>query len=208
MTEADDPDRGSAVLAVMMFAGLAVLSLTVLAGGVVAEYRAVEDSLAQTRAYWAAMGQATYVLSRTRKDGSTRPKNDGLDTPIKVACTYLNEIGTKLPADPDDDKPCTNDNATFIAEPMTWLYPNLGPGYRFVVSPVMRQGAKSGAITIEFAFTTSAGAPEALRAIPVTRPVRFSYCLVPVQGQTCGYVPREQDKDNLQNITGVQRPKR
>lgn len=206
MTKADDPDRGSAVLAVMMFAGLAVLSLTVLAGGVVAEYRAVEDNLAQTRAYWAAMGQATYVLSRTRLDGSTRPKGDDLDNPVKVACAYLNEIGTKLPAAPDADPPCTNNNGTLIAEPMTWLYPNLGPGYGFVVSPVVTQGAKSGAVTIEFAFTIPAGAPEVLRAISVTRPVRFGYCLVPVQGQACGYVP--QDKDRLQNITAVQRPKR
>lgn len=206
MTEADDPDRGSAVLAVMTFAGLAALSLAVLAGGVVSEYRAVEDSLAQTRAYWAAMGQATYVLSNTRQNGSTRKDSD-LDTPAKVACSYLNKLGNRLASDVDDDKPCTNDNRILTAEPMTWLYPHLGPGYGFVVRPVVTQGAKSGAIIVEFAFDTLAGAPEALRAIPVTRPLRFSYCLVLLQNDPCGYVPTEKN-DTLQNITGVQRPKR
>lgn len=204
MTEADDPDRGSAVLAVTMFAGLAALSLAVLAGGVVAEYRAVEDSLAQTRAYWAAMGQAAYVLSRTRESGSTR-KDSALDTPAKVACSYFNEIGSKAAG--VTDKPCTNNNGILTPEPMTWQYPNIGPGYSFVVSPVMTQGAKSGALTIEFAFSTATGAPEVLRAISVTRPVRFSYCLVQLQDQACGYVPKDND-GGVHNITGVQRPKR
>ena len=98
MTEADDPDRGSAVLAVMMFAGLAALSLADLAGEIILGYRASEDSLTQGRADWAAMGQAAYVLSRTR------------------------------------------------------LYSNLGPGYGFVVTPVVTQGAKSSVFTVEFAL--------------------------------------------------------
>ena len=65
----DDPERGAALLVAMGFGALTTMVILALVGRVVTEQRAVARSLAETRAYWAAIGIDTYVLSRTMQMG-------------------------------------------------------------------------------------------------------------------------------------------
>lgn len=177
-----DLDDGSAsVLAVTGIGVLAVMAMLGLGARALAERRAVEDSLAELRAYWGAMGQATYVLSRMRADGK-------VDDVKKAAESYLLEIA---------------DGAKNKDRTATWYYPEVSAGYAIVSEPDVKVGSglQQGTGTLTFSFSTlaSPAAPEALRTIPETpavaapglRQLEFTFCLadsagvcVPVPGKT------------------------
>ena len=63
-----DRQRGGALIAVMMAGLVITIGLAgFITSGVLVEARAVEGSLARSRAYWAEMGNFNYALSRISK---------------------------------------------------------------------------------------------------------------------------------------------
>ncbi|MDP6343959.1 MAG: hypothetical protein QF491_10545 [Alphaproteobacteria bacterium] len=66
-TEAREGDRGTVLIAVS-FVGIFAMALcaALISSYAVSEARAVEDSLAKLRVYWAMMGHVDYALSRAR----------------------------------------------------------------------------------------------------------------------------------------------
>lgn len=148
---ADDAERGSAsVLAVTGMGVLAVMAMLGLGWRVVAERRSVEDSLAELRAYWGAMGQATYVLSRMRGENK-------VDDVKGAAEKYLQEI-----ADGAKNKQGT----------ATWYYPEVTSAYAIVSDPDAKAGnglqQGTGTLTFSFSTLTAPVPPEALRTVPDT----------------------------------------
>lgn len=122
--EAEDPERGSATVAVTAFGLLAVMVVLSLASAMVVEFRNVEDSLAQVRAYWAAQGQANYVLSRMRQSSPCDKQScpgDGKPSPAAIQ-NYLKEVQAALGA-------TLNGGTT-----ARWLYPEVGANYSFYVT--------------------------------------------------------------------------
>ena len=92
--------RGSILVPVMLVGLTCTLLMSALINrSVYLEQAAVENRLAETRAYWAAMGHFRYALSRARHAGLC-PDNDGCmpnqnikDTDkITALQSYLNEI--------------------------------------------------------------------------------------------------------------------
>ncbi len=220
MTADPGGERGSALLGVMLFAGLAALTMSVLVGRVVVEYHAVEDSVAQTRAYWAAMGFNNYVLSRTAISGACKP-----------GCT----------TGPTDYSPLQKTYLTEIADMQKWYYLDVGTSYMIqLISQVCRDAyAPSGAVgevVIKTSFAGNSGpappmppcptvpttgkapatcapatAPdpktiEALRTLKSSRPVEFRYCLVGPVAATCGAGPLYGTIGGRQLVTSVHRP--
>lgn len=163
-------DRGSAIIAVVAFGMLALLAIGNIVGGIVVEHRAVEDSLAQTRLYWAAMGHATYLVSRTGGSG-----------PCIGSC-----------ADPQVMAAASRITLAEISGLQVWQYPELGNPYRFRVHPTVTADPRSykdtkGKVMFEAHFhaADSAAAKElqALRTVSATRPVELRYCVADDIGQ-------------------------
>lgn len=217
MRAADEPgDRGSATIAVTLFGGLAVLIGISLAGRMVTEYRAVEDSLTQTRAYWAAMGQATYVLSRTMESGGTTDNAIGETSLVPTEQSYLNEIAT-------------GPNSL-----QTWMYPDISANYQFTVhsmvcSDPLAPATHVGDLIMMFSFSGPAtcptappllgsppacpkpapsapNTPDALRTISMTRPVEVRYCVVQASSDTCAAADLQKQAGAYQFITSIHRP--
>ena len=220
MSADPDNERGGALLAVMLFAGLAAMVMAVLIGRVVVEYRAVEDSVAQTRAYWAAMGFNNYALSRTALFGSCKP-----------SCNSANK----------DYSPIQSSYVNEIADMQSWYYLDVGPSYIVQLASQVCQDAyaPSGAlaeVVIKTAFSGNSGpapakppcppapaigggraacpnqtAPdpntlEALRSLKSARPVEFRYCLVAAFATKCGAGPTSGTLGTRQLVTSVHRP--
>ena len=180
----DDAERGSAsVLAVTGVGMLAVMAMLGLGVRVMAERRSVEDSLAELRAYWGAMGQATYVLSRMRADNK-------VDDVKGAAEKYLQEIA---------------DGAKNKQRTATWYYPEVASAYAIVSDPDAKagNGTQQGTGTLTFAFSTftTPAPPEALRTVPDTpsnaapglRKVQVVFCIT----DTLGICVPNPDKDTL-----------
>lgn len=183
----DDRERGSAsVLTVTGIGMLAVMAVLGLGGRALVERRAVEDSLAQTRAYWAAMGQATYVLGRIRATGAG-------DKPEDTAKKYLLEIA---------------DGAKSKDRAATWRYPDVSAAYAIVVNAdAKKAGAgQNGTVVMTFDFDTlDAGAPDALRTMPTLRKLEFTYCISATYAGACDNTP---DKNNVgyNRLISIHRP--
>lgn len=161
--------RGQAILTVMMMGTLATFMVGALVQhDTVVEKAAVEQSLARTRAYWAAMGHISYALSRIRKDGGCQdvlyPSNCGPDTSkAGTAQHYLDEISSLR----------------------TWTYPDVNSNYYINLSlsaAPAGQGSqtKSGYVSITASFPTAGQS-----FLPVLnglsnrlRPVSLIYCTV------------------------------
>ena len=160
-------DRGSAMIAVTMIGLVAVLAVSGLAGRVVAEHRAAEDSLAQTRLYWAGMGHATYLLSRTRQVGPCG------DSPPCSAAADLKRGGTRMLAE--------------IETLRNWRYPEVGDAYAFTVVPAFDdvEGTDGRRWQIRIRFGRPAGTAEALRTATRTPALELRYCLAGPSGAAC-----------------------
>ena len=222
MTAEAQDDRGSALLGVMLFSGLAAMVMAVLLGRVVTEYRAVEDSLAQTRAYWAAMGFNNYVLSRTLVGGACTGKagcTPGVADDSPQANTYLNEI----------------------SDMQDWYYVDVSGSYFIQLNSKVCQDPTAppsalGEIVIKTTFSGNGGAGPAvppcppslvqslvaptcptataidpntigaLRSLNSTRPVEFRYCVVAAGATSCGAGPTAATAGGRQLITSVHRP--
>ncbi|WP_439816515.1 hypothetical protein [Zavarzinia sp. CC-PAN008] len=158
-------DRGSALLVVIVTAGLALMTVVAVLGRLAIEARAVEDSLAQTRAYWAAMGATTYVFSRTMRQGGS--DNNSADNPryAAQAKNYLDEI----------------------RDLRTWRYPDAGADYAFRFDMHADPSPDSNwAVRLRFhKFQATAGAPAALRTMATTHEVVLDYCPVSTATSPC-----------------------
>lgn len=224
----DSPDRGSvAVMAVGVYGGLALLIALSFMNWFVVERRAIEDSLAEMRAYWASAGHAAYVLSRTMQEGNCAGAGCTENDPpyAQTAQKYLNEI--------DGGKGGINLE--------TWRYPDVSGSYQFAVSSVvcadpLAPPGKLGELLVVLSVAgdakcppappasgpppapppcpspssllTGTGAPpEALRSVPMIRPIEVRYCLVADGITTCGAGPGKTSTPGRQLITSVHRPR-
>jgi len=90
---------GSALIVVMMVGLVITIGLAgFITSGVLVESRAVEGSLARSRAYWAEMGNFNYALSRISKSkfcsSCILPNTNIKDTVLAVNLqAYFNELG-------------------------------------------------------------------------------------------------------------------
>ena len=159
--------RGQAALTALMLGSLATfMAGALMQHGMVAEKEAVARSLAETRAYWAAMGHISYAMSRISKQGGCREDlylgNCGPDTSkAGTAQAYLDEISSLR----------------------NWTYPDVNSDYYINLSltaaPAGQGGqTKSGYVSISATFPTSGQSP-----LPVLnglsnrlRPVVLIYC--------------------------------
>jgi hypothetical protein len=214
----DDPEAGGVLIGMMMFGMLAALVLLALCGRLVNEFYSIEDSIAATRAYWAAMGMNNYALSRTLGAGLCPGKSGctggGADYSAQVK-GYVNEVN----------------------DMQSWYYLDLGPNYVLQLVPTICQdanapGAALGEIVIKTAFAGNAGhapsapacpkagkqdpcpaatAPpantiEALRSVAALAPVELHFCLVGSGATTCGAGPTAGTPGGPQLITSIHRP--
>ncbi len=176
------------MLIAMVFGTLALTMVLVLVGRVVTEQRAVARSLAETRAYWAAVGIDTYVLSRTMQMG---------DCGLNCGNAVLSQQQSYLAE---------------IADLQTWQYPDVSPAYRFNLTPTLSQDAVANAqemlIRTTFAPPTlakSVAVPEALTSMASIRPLEFRYCLVATSTSPCAS-GLTRTPPGIQLITSVHRP--
>lgn len=199
-------ERGSAPIIAMLFGTLSLLAITTMMGRLVVEARAVEDSIADTRAFWAAIGLSEYALSRTAESGGCSSACATAEF-VPVQQAYLNQIAFLQP----------------------WQYPDVGASYSFFVqaAPSLDPLAPSGHVgdmLIRSTFvpcpapgagvTCATGAPMpapvmALRSLVSARPVEFRFCLAPYGVTTCGSggtmtVPAKQPYPQF--VTSIHRP--
>lgn len=218
MTKLDrHSERGGALIGMMMFIVLAASVMLTLAGRLVVDYRAVEDSVAQTRAYWAAMGFNSYVLSRTMVSGACGKGCTGAQDDISgQSSSYLKEI----------------------SDLQAWYYMDNGPNYSIQLKSIVCQDNAApigsvGEVVIKTTFSGNAGPPpsppdcptvalvppscktpphsdpatiDALRSLAVVRPVEFRYCLVASGITKCGAGPTNGTPGGPQLVTSVHRP--
>lgn len=200
MTLPASSESGNATILVTAIGALAMLVSFGLFDSIVVEKRSVEDNLADVRAYWAAIGQVNYALSRSLEGGgcASHCGNSNADT-VTFPLAYLQEI------------------ACYRA----WSYPEVSANYQFMVSPVVSNdpNAPSGQIgenLIRVTFAQTATVPsgctwpsvpsiEALRTIANVRPVEFRYCLVLTPNLACGGRP-QASLPGYQHITTILRP--
>ncbi len=206
-------EEGAVLLAVLMFGALASLVMLALAGRATQESRAVADSLAQTRAYWAAMGVNTYALSRTLQAGGCGG-NCG-NALVGVQQGYINEI----------------------QDMQLWRYPEVSGAYAIQMRPTASQDPVSGAqeMLIRTTFAAPPAAtpsapvvaapsgpggtgpigptgslasvvPDALAQLGRLRPLEFRYCLVASAGTTSCNSGINKTPPTYQRITSVHRP--
>lgn len=187
------------VLAVSSIGVLALMAVLGLGARVLAERRAVEDSIAEMRAYWAAMGASTYVLSRVRFDSTNGQPAEAF------AKTAIQEV-----ADGTAGKDML----------ITWRYPDVSSTYVIVVDPDDPKNdggpAAPGQVRLAYNFQKgSTSAPEALRTLlppnppagtlPVLRTVEFRYCMVTAAVPACGNADPKGNNYTLQRIMSVHR---
>lgn len=193
-------ESGNATVLVTIIGALAMLVSFSLFDSIVTEKSSVEDNLVDIRAYWAAIGQVNYALSRTLLSGGCAAHcgNSNADT-VTSPVAYLQEI------------------ACYRA----WSYPEVSPNYQFMLNPAVSNdpNAPSGHLgenLIRVTFAQTGTAPsgcswpsvssiEALRTIAHARPVEFRYCLVFAPNLACGDTPRAS-LPGYQHITTILRP--
>lgn len=147
-----DNDDGGALLAVMMFGMLASLVVLGLVGRLVVEGREVANSLAQVRAYWAAMGVNSYVLSRTAQAGWCTSPCDGATVASNVQA-YANEL--------NDLK--------------YWRYLDVSSNYAFTLAPTMTTpSTATPTIQIRTQFQWNGSVP-VISNMTSTRPIELQF---------------------------------
>lgn len=116
--------RGHAMLMVMILGTTATfMAGALLRHETVVEKRAISESLAETRAYWAGMGEINYALSRIRNNNiCTKGGSNNCDTDIQRinwVQNYLDEVCKQTPP----SSSCT------VA---TWTYPDVDNSSYFI----------------------------------------------------------------------------
>ena len=182
-------ERGSATIAVTFFGALAVVIASSTAVRFVQEYRAIDDSLAEVRAYWAAIGHTNYALSRTTFSGSC--KNTGCADGLRksTAQAYLDEISALR----------------------TWTYPENGASYQITLLPTASSdptpyGGHAGSLMIKTTFP-SAGPVDGLRVVgkKSLRPIELRYCVALTSPSAdCGTT--SSSEPGWHHVTSVHRP--
>lgn len=143
------PHEGGFILViVMLFGTLASMVLLALFGRLVVEQREVANSLAQTRAYWAAMGVNAYAFSRLVQSNWCARSCSGAVVAAN-AQNYANEI----------------------KDLWTWQYPDVAAGYSFSMTVTT---AAPGDVLLRTTFASSGSAP-ALAAMSATRPLEVMF---------------------------------
>jgi hypothetical protein len=98
MSDALKSQRGNALIVVMMVGTIIAIGFAgIVTSSVMVEQRAVEGSLARSRAYWAEMGNFNYALSRISKSkfcsSCLIPNSNTKDTVLAVNLqSYFNEL--------------------------------------------------------------------------------------------------------------------
>src|ERR1700761_5674500 len=98
MNDALKTQRGNALIVVMMVGTIVAIGFAgIITSSVLVEQRAVEGSLARSRAYWAEMGNFNYALSRISKSkfcsSCLFPNNNVKDINLAVNLqAYFNEL--------------------------------------------------------------------------------------------------------------------
>ncbi len=172
-------DTGSALVAMIMFGLVASLAVLGLTGRLVMERREVANSLAQTRAYWAALGIDAYVLSRVAQAGWCTAPCNGATVASNVA-GYAKEI----------------------ADLWTWRYPDVGSGYSFELTPVVTTGSAS-TIAVRTTFQGSGTAP-AVMPMATTRPLEIRFGVS--GGAATGWGTGKGGNGATTSITSMARP--
>ena len=177
--------RGHASLTVLILGSVATfIAGAVIHQGTVAEREAVAQSLARTRAYWAAVGHISYALSRIRQNGSC------VEAWVPAAA-----------CGPDESKAMTAQiYLNEIASLRTWTYPDVNSDYYINVSlsaDDWGSASKSGYLKLTASFPTTGQSP-----LPVLnglsnrlRSVELIYCVAPDEDDLCNNLPH-------QNMTG------
>ena len=187
-TPDDDPERGAALLVAMSFGALVTMVILALVGRVVTEQRAVARSLAETRAYWAAMGINTYVLSRTMQMG-----NCGSDCGNGITSRQKGYVAE-------------------VKDLQTWQYPDVSAAYQFQMLPTVSMDDVDDANEMRIRTTfappslgTGVAVPTALTSMASIRPLEFRYCLVATSTSPC-VSGLTKAPPGYQLITSVHRP--
>src|ERR1700759_3450194 len=98
MSDALKRQRGNALIVVMMVGTIVAIGFAgIVTSSVLVEQRAVEASLARSRAYWAQMGNFNYALSRISKSkfcsSCLLPNPNTKDTVLATNLqAYFNEL--------------------------------------------------------------------------------------------------------------------
>src|SRR3954464_10083236 len=97
MSNALKSQKGNALIVVMMVGTIIAIGFAgIVTSSVLVEARAVEGSLARSRAYWAQMGNFNYMLSRTSYsrlcNGSCNPSTNKDTDMSPVMQAYFNEL--------------------------------------------------------------------------------------------------------------------
>ena len=101
MKDALKSQRGNALIVVMMVGTIVAIGFAgIVTSSVLVEQRAVEGSLARSRAYWAEMGNFNYALSRISKSkfcsSCILPNNNIQDVNLAVNLqAYFNELSNQ-----------------------------------------------------------------------------------------------------------------
>ncbi|MGI4797090.1 MAG: hypothetical protein ACRYG8_24165 [Janthinobacterium lividum] len=210
MIDPDDPECGAALIIVMLFGALSVAIAINLMGRFVVEYRHIDDSLAQVRAYWAARGELSYVLSRTMVSGACGAK-------VGVICSGTADY-TAQP----------KEFLTEIKDLQTWSYPDVSYYYNFNLVPTVSVDAlapagRLGEIEIKTTFSPAPPPPpipgaapppaggyvlDALRNFTANNinTVDMRYCVVSTQYSGCGGGGGANTAPVWQRITSIHRP--
>src|SRR3954470_14165480 len=99
MSDALKSQKGNALIVVMMVGTIIAIGFAgIVTSSVLVEARAVEGSLARSRAYWAEMGNFNYALSRISKSkfcsSCLLPNFNVKDITLAVNLqAYFNELG-------------------------------------------------------------------------------------------------------------------
>jgi len=101
MSDALKSQRGNALIVVMMVGTIVAIGFAgIVTSSVLVEQRAVEGSLARSRAYWAEVGNFNYALSRISKSkfcsSCLFPNSNVKDTVMAANLqAYFNELGSQ-----------------------------------------------------------------------------------------------------------------
>ena len=199
MNRARKSQEGNILLPVVLI-GLALsLSLGALMNhSLVLEQVAVENRLAETRAYWGVMGHFRYALSRTKHSG--------------LCASYFLSVCTSSNMKDDEKVPVLQNYLNEISALRTWTYPEENAGYSIKINlTAMEDDAshhnRSGHLVIRSSYPTSGVSTlDILHNAPNRfMPYELRFCVgLANSGSSCGVITN----NNGGNVTGYYSVKR